>query len=128
MITNLDEPKYRELRQRICFRDPSHLFYFDDKKGEFRPTHENYEISKYDFKCSICWETLIDPKKCDRCSIKFCHRCRVEQTRFFIGCPSYKCSDSACSRPNESDTFMRIYDRLYLKCSNKGCSKFFTMA
>jgi hypothetical protein len=46
MIKNLDEPKYREIRQRICFRDPAQLYYKDDKKGEFRPAYENFEISK----------------------------------------------------------------------------------
>ena len=131
MITNLDEPRVREIRQKICFRD-TRFMYYKDNLGKWQPASEMPEIKKspneYNYSCVICWQSVIDPKRCDRCNIKFCHYCRVELTRFLIGCPNETCAESSCSRIPENDPYRLIFDKLWLKCTNEGCSQMFSMA
>ena len=43
MITNLDEPRVREIRQKICFRDIRYMYY-KDGQGKWQPASEMPEI------------------------------------------------------------------------------------
>lgn len=68
MITNYDSPYYRALRQTIPFRDPRYL---KAKKMNSKLVDLNQQ-QRENYTCVMCYQAIIDPKECIKCSTIFC--------------------------------------------------------